>query len=134
MMFPNLYLMSILKIRPLWFLRMYIAKRFHSLFDTREIHKSASLSERSSLSIYSDLVYVNRTLRVSDSVEKSSTHMESLLLPLIIWTIIGASANIILGILARWDRFANSYLHLGALFTWIFLFLQGKLNTYSQLK
>lgn len=101
----------------------------YSGHNTREIHNSASLSERSSLSIYSDLVNVNRTLRVSDGLEEPNAHMESLLLPLIIWTIIGASANIILGMLARWDRFANSYLHLGALFTWIFLFLQGKSNT-----
>lgn len=48
------------------------------------------------------------------------------LLPLIIWTIIGAAANIILGILAGWPRFANSYLHFGALLTWIILCLQGK--------
>ncbi|CAL8110129.1 unnamed protein product [Orchesella dallaii] len=55
----------------------------------------------------------------------SGTSDQNLLIRLIIWTIISASANIVLGLLARWPRFANSYLHLGALLTWIVLFLQG---------
>lgn len=68
--------------------------------------------------------------RSGDNVGSEHSTNQNLLY-LIIWTIIGALANIVLGILARWLQFANSYLHLGALFTWIVLFLQGKLNFYS---
>jgi hypothetical protein len=39
---------------------------------------------------------------------------------------ISAAANVVLGTLAWWKRFANLYLHWGALLTWALLFLQGK--------
>lgn len=51
---------------------------------------------------------------------------ESHVSELIVWTGISASANIVLIALAFWVRFANLYLHWGALATWLLLFLQGK--------
>jgi hypothetical protein len=47
-------------------------------------------------------------------------------LDLIVWTGVSTSANIVLIVLALWIRFANLYLHWGALATWFILFLQGK--------
>jgi hypothetical protein len=52
---------------------------------------------------------------------------ESHVSELIIWTGMSASVNIVLIALAFWIRFANLYLHWGALATWCLLFLQGKL-------
>jgi len=56
--------------------------------------------------------------------EESRAHVRDL----IVWTGVSASANIILGALALWLRFANLYLHWGALATWFVLFLQGELS------
>ncbi|CAG7815965.1 unnamed protein product, partial [Allacma fusca] len=46
----------------------------------------------------------------------------------IIWTGISAAGNVILGTLAWWKRFANLYLHWGALATWAVLFFHGFLG------
>ncbi|XP_035711027.1 adenylate cyclase type 8 isoform X4 [Folsomia candida] len=63
--------------------------------------------------------------RLSDNVTELSTEYENRVSELIVWTGVGASANILLIALAFWVRFANLYLHWGALATWCLLFLQG---------
>jgi len=45
---------------------------------------------------------------------------------IIIWTVTSASCNGLIGALALWPRFANLYLHWGALATWVVLFSQGE--------
>lgn len=69
--------------------------------------------------------------RLSDNVTELSTEYENRVSELIVWTGVGASANILLIALAFWVRFANLYLHWGALATWCLLFLQGKTNQFS---